>query len=219
MSGDKQIQRPGTSKRAEITNASQGIEIVRTGKPIVGSPKTGYVYLLVDCSVSMRGEKILQAKSGALNFAKNALGKGYVTGLIQFDSSPKLLCEPDTNLSVLDSALTRIAIGDLTHMAKAINLANSLLKNISSIRVIVIVTDGVPNEDGDPELTFKAASIAKKNGIDIIAIGTDDADHEFLKRIASRTDLAVKTTNVQLGKTIGDSVIMLPSGNKEINKA
>jgi len=177
------------------------------------------VYLLVDCSISMRGDKVLQAKSGALDFAKKAFGKGYVTGLIQFDSMPRLLCEPDANLSVLDNALTRITIGDLTHMAKAINLANSLLKNISSTRVIVIVTDGVPNEDGDPELTLKAASIAKKNGIDIIAIGTDDADHEFLKRIASRTDLAVKTTNVQLGKTIGDSFIMLPSGNKGINKA
>lgn len=219
MSGDKQMQKPDTSKRTEITNASQGIEIVRTGKPIVGASKTGYVYLLVDCSISMRGDKILQAKSGALDFAKKALGKGYVTGLIQFDSTPRLLCEPDANLSVLDNALTRITIGDLTHMAKAINLANSLLKNISSTRVIVIVTDGVPNEDGDPELTVKAASIAKKNGIDIIAIGTDDADHEFLKRIASRTDLAVRTTNVQLGKTIGDSVIMLPSGNKGINKA
>jgi len=219
MSGDKQMQKPDTSKRTEITNASQGIEIMRTGKPIVGAPKTGYVYLLVDCSISMRGDKVLQAKSGALDFAKKAFGKGYVTGLIQFDSMPRLLCEPDANLSVLDNALTRITIGDLTHMAKAINLANSLLKNISSTRVIVIVTDGVPNEDGDPELTLKAASIAKKNGIDIIAIGTDDADHEFLKRIASRTDLAVKTTNVQLGKTIGDSFIMLPSGNKGINKA
>jgi len=219
MSGDKQIQKPDTSKRTEISTSTQGIEIQRTGKPIIGSTKTGYVYLLVDCSTSMRGNKIAQAKNGALSFAKNALGKGYITGLIQFDSSPKLLCEPDTNLSVLDSALTRITIGDLTHMAKAINLANSLLKNISSTRVIVIVTDGVPNEDGDPESTLKAASIAKKNGIDIIAIGTDDADHEFLKRIASRTELAVKTTNVQLGKTIGKSVIMLPQGNKGITRA
>jgi Mg-chelatase subunit ChlD len=219
MSGDKQLRKPDTSKLSEITNASQGIEIVRTGKPIVGSPKTGYVYLLVDSSISMRGNKISQAKSGALNFAKNALGKGYVTGLIQFDSSPTLLCEPDTNLSVLDRALMRITIGDLTHMAKAITLANNLLKNISSTKVIVIITDGMPNEDGDPEITLKAASVAKNNGIDIIAIGTDDADHEFLKRIASRTDLAVKTTIVQLGKTIGDSVTMLPSGNKGINKA
>ena len=104
-------------------------------------------------------------------------------------------------------------------MAKAINSANSLLKNISSTRVIVIVTDGVPNEDGDPESTLKAASMAKKNGIDIIAIGTDDADYEFLKRIASRIDLAVKTTNVQLGKTIGESVIMLPQGNKGMTRA
>lgn len=219
MNSDKQIQKPDASKRTEVSTSTRGIEIQRRGQPIIGSSKTGYVYLLVDCSTSMRDNKIIQAKNGALGFAKNALGKGYITGLIQFDSSPKLLCEPDSNISVLERALTKIKIGDLTHMAKAINLASSLLKNISSNKVIVIVTDGMPNEEGDPTSTLDAATLAKKNGIEIIAIGTDDADKDFLKRIASRSDLAVKTTNVQLEKTIASSSTMLPPGHRGVTKS
>ena len=75
MSGDKQIQKPDMSKRTGITNVSQGIEIVRTGKPVAGSPKTGYVYLLVDCSVSMRGDKISQAKKRCAEFCQKCIGK------------------------------------------------------------------------------------------------------------------------------------------------
>jgi Mg-chelatase subunit ChlD len=219
MSNDRQIQRPSAAKQADLTTPAGGIEIQHRGKPVVGSAKAGYVYLLVDCSTSMRGSKIAQAKNGALSFARNASGKGYVTGLIQFDSSPMLLCEPDMNISVLERALEKITIGHLTHMAKAIDMANGLLRNISSTRVMVIVTDGMPNEEGDPEVTLKAASIARNSGVEIIAIGTDGADKDFLRRIASRSDLAVKTTNVQLEKTIGRSAAMLPPGNKGTTRA
>lgn len=66
-----------------------------------------------------------------------------------------------------------------------------------------IVTDVVPNEDSDPESTHKAAIVVKKRNR-IIAIGTDDTEHEFLKWITSHTALAVNTTNVQLEKVLGD---------------
>lgn len=213
MSNDKAIQKSGGPGQRSMSVSDGGIEIIRRGKPVAGSTQTGHVYLLVDCSVSMRGSKITQAKSGALNFAKSALEKGYDTGLIQFDSSARLLCEPNEDISVLEKALEKINIGDVTHMAKAVDKAYKLLKDMSGKRVIVVVTDGMPNGEGDPRATLKTADIAKNDGIDIIAIGTDDANKEFLKRIASRSDLAVKTANIQLGKTIGDAALLLPPGN------
>jgi Mg-chelatase subunit ChlD len=218
MSNDKQIQKPNTSKRTEISTSAKGIEIERKGKPIVGSTKTGYVYLLVDCSISMRGNKITQAKNGALSFAKNALAKGYITGLIQFDSDARLLCEPGEDISILARAVEKINIGDLTHMAKAIDKAYNHLKDMTGAKVIVVVTDGVPNGEGDPETTLRTAKMAKTNGIDIIVIGTDDADREFLRQLASRSDLSVKTANIQLEKTIGEAAIMLPPVNKRDQK-
>jgi Mg-chelatase subunit ChlD len=166
----------------------------------------------------MEGNKLDQAKRGALKFAKDALGKGYFTGLIQFDSSAKLVCEPYKDISVLENALMKLNVGDTTHMAKAVNLAHGLLKDMPGYRVMVIVTDGMPNGPGDPESTLKAAENSKRSGIDIIAIGTDDADQEFLKRLASRSELGVKVPSKNLEKTITDSARLLPSANKKITQ-
>jgi Mg-chelatase subunit ChlD len=218
MFGRKSIHKANHSKDAHIVVSEKGIEITHKGEPIAGSATTGYVYLIVDRSASIEGSKLNQAKKGALNFAKDALGKGYFTGLIQFDSSAKLVCEPYKDISVLEKALMKLEVGDTTHMAKAINLAHSLPKDMSGYRVMVIVTDGMPNGPGDPESSLKAADSAKRNRIDIIAIGTDDADQEFLKRLASRSELGVKVPSKNLEKTIADSVKMLPSGNKKITK-
>jgi molecular chaperone DnaK len=213
MNNDKAIQKTGGLGQRDVSVSNGGIEIVRKGKPVAGSTQTGHVYLLVDCSVSMRNNKIKQAKSGALKFARAALSKGYDTGLIQFDSTAKLLCEPNEDISVLEKAIEDISIGDRTHMAKAIDKAYSYLKDMSGARVIVLVTDGMPNGEGDPKTTLKTAEMAKKNGIDIIAIGTDGSNKEFLGQIASRSDLAVKTVNIHLEKTIGEAALLLPSGH------
>ena len=219
MQNRKDIQKVTSSKDTHVSVSQKGIEIRHEGKPVISSSSlTGYVYLLVDCSASMEGDKLKQAKKGTLNFAKDALSKGYFTGLIRFDSHAKLVCEPYKDISNLEKRLVGLEIGDTTHMAKAINLAHELLKEMQGTRVIVVVTDGMPNGFGDPIASLNAGQNAKKNGIDIIAIGTDDADQEFLKRLASRAELGIKVPSKQLGKTITSSAKMLLPGDKRIAK-
>jgi len=212
------IQKREDKKNTRMSITKNSIEIKHEGKPVSGTAMTGYVYLLVDRSASMAGDKLNQAKKGALKFARGALEKGYFTGLIQFDSSPRLLCEPYKDMAVIEKAVARMDVGDTTHMAKGLDLATRLLKSVAGTRVIVIVTDGMPNGIGDPITSLKAGEEAKRNGIDIIAIGTDDADKEFLKRLASRTDLGVKVESKNLEKTITDTAKMLPTGNKGVIK-
>ena len=218
MGKGKDLKKVSGSEDTHITISQKSIEISHKGEPISGTATTGYVYLLVDRSASMEGNKLKQAKKGALNFAKDALAKGYFTGLIQFDSSAKLVCEPYKDISILEKALSKLEVGDTTHIAKAINLAHSLLKGLSGNLVMVIVTDGMPNGPGDPLSSLKAGEDAKRSGIDIIAIGTDDADEEFLKHLASRSQLGVKVESRHLEKTITDATKLLPSGDKRISK-
>ncbi len=183
------------------------------------APVTGYVYLLVDRSASMKkGNKIKQAQKGALKFAKNALEQGYYTGMIQFDDLPTLVCEPEKNLANLEKAISTLTTGKKTHMAKAIRLAQSLLKNQKGMRVMVIVTDGLPNGEGDPQASIKAAEDARKDGIYIIAIGTDDANSEFLKHLATRFDLGVNIPRNQLASAIIDSSRLLPPPQNKLQK-
>jgi len=196
-----------------VVVSDQGIEIRRRGTPV--GPKAGgedCVYLLVECSASMAGEKLEQARRGSLAFARDALDKGYATGLIQFHQAATLLCQPQREGATLDRCLSNLTTGGLTNMAEAIALGHRQLRQRSGSRAMVVVTDGVANGPGDPRASLRAADAAKNDGIDIIAIGTDDADQEFLKRIASRVELGVKVSRKQLEETIASSARLLPSG-------
>jgi uncharacterized protein YegL len=77
---------------------------------------------------------------------------------------------------------------------------------------MVIVTDGMPD---NAQATLEEAQEAKNNRIDIITIGTDDANEEFLKKLASRTELNVMVASDQLEQGIASTVKMLPLYGKE----
>jgi Mg-chelatase subunit ChlD len=189
-----------------------GIELKYDSQPLNEVYEaSGYVYLVVDCSGSMAGDKLIQAKKGALNFAKDALARGYSTGLIQFHSSSKVICELANDVRALENKLNNIELGDTTHMADAIRLAYKELKGMRGNLSIVIVTDGIPNGPGDPQSTLAAGKIAKNDGIDIITIGTDDADYAFLKQLASRSELSTKVSRDSLAKAIASASKLLPA--------
>ena len=204
------------SKDKHISISQGGVTIRHMGKPIKSTTTGagGYVYLLVDCSGSMAGDKIRQARRGALAFAKDALASGYSVGLIGFDSSATHLCELTRTIQLLDQCLEHLEVGDQTHMAQAINLSYEKLSGKEGSKAIVIVTDGMPNGYGDPETTIRAGEIAKKAGVDIIIIGTDDADQDFLKKLASRSELGMKVIRQQLEQAITSSARLLPGGDR-----
>jgi len=211
----KGIEIVRSSRDKRITISRGGIEIQREGKPISFEvPTIGFVYMVVDCSTSMEGDKLGQAKNGAINFAKDALEKGYLTGLIQFKSFATHLCEPTKEISILERCLKQMGAGGGTNMAEAIQIAHQRLGRKKELRVMVIVTDGAPDSK---EKALDEAQRAKKEGIEIITIGTDDADRNFLKKIASRANLGVKVTREQFKKGVTSAAKMLPqlgSGKK-----
>ena len=216
----KHIQITPNSKKEQVSITNTGIEIRHEGKGTKGSTNVpGYVYLVIDCSSSMEGNKLQQAKSGASNFARDALTKNYLTGLIKFDSHATLVFEPCKDILFIESRINTLDLGTTTNMEEAIYLSCDLLKGLSGPKSIVIVTDGMPNSPGDPQSTLKASEIAKSQQIDIIAIGTDDADPAFLKEIATRSELGMKVSSEKLEQIITSSVKLLP-GNRlpEIKK-
>jgi len=192
----------------KVSLTKDGIRIQREKRPVRGELiKVGFVYLVIDCSGSMEGQKLEQAKRGALSFAKDASTKEYSTGLIQFESIATHLCEPQRDVEILRQRLERIEASGTTNMADAIQLATKKLKNKAGFRVMVIVTDGMPD---DEQKALEAAKQAKSKGIDIITLGTDDADEEFLEKLASRDELNIMVSRDQLEQGIASTVKMLP---------
>jgi molecular chaperone DnaK len=193
--------------KGDVVITGKGIKGTYTGSPTEFTAMS-FVYLVVDCSSSMGGSNIIQAKTGAMEFAKEAVKKGYSIGLISFDSEAQLLSAPRRQLSEIQEHVNALRAEGSTNMSDAIDLAATRL-GTTGVRVMVLVTDGEPDSVSAAE---KAASRAKAKGIDIIAVGTDEADYDFLKRIASRKNLATMVGHEQLKKGIADTAGMLPSG-------
>ena len=193
-----------------ITISQRGVTIRHEGKPLT-SEVIGSVYLLIDCSSSMsEKEKLNQAKNGAIKFTREARTKGYLIGLIQFDSSVTHLCEPQKKISVLHQYLRSMQASGSTNMTDAILLVTQRLVGKKGFRVMVIATDGYPDNQ---TTTLEAASKAKEERIDIIAIGTDNANQDFLKQIASRSELAVKVSTVHFEQAITSAAKLLLAQN------
>lgn len=162
----------------------------------------GYVYLVIDCSGSMDGEKLNSVKRGAASFALDAKIKSYFVGLIKFHSEAIHLAEPQGDLSEIYHQLELMNTDGSTNMTDAILMAMEKLKTKNGARIMIIATDGVPD---NKESAIKAAKSAKKKGIEIIAIGTDDANADFLKEIASADSLGIKVSSHQLGQALAST--------------
>lgn len=178
------------------------------------APVPSRAFLLIDCSSSMSGAKIIEATEGALGFAADALKKHYSIGLISFASQAQILCDVEDDLDTITLKANRLTASGSTNMTDAIAMAVAELRNLDGVRAIVIVTDGMPDNQ---ETALEAARHAKEIGIDIIAIGTDDADRAFLQRLASRSDLALKVPRVELQSGVAGAAKLLPApGNTRV---
>ena len=169
--------------------------------------RKGMVYLVVDCSGSMAGYKMSQVKQGIMEFARDAIKKEYSVGLIKFDTSSTHLCEPQCAIGDLTAYLDKLDAHGSTNMGSAITMAQGHLSDTRYARAMVIATDGRPDK---AQFALQAGQSAKNDGIDIITIGTDDADLGFLRKLASSEELGNKVSNEQFGKAIGSAHLLLP---------
>ena len=201
------------STKREVIDSFRQKEWVRkledvSGKSIEVRKFCGTVYLIIDCSGSMAdGDKMDQAKRGAICFADQAQNKGYSVGLIQFASCAEHVLEPQTKLRNFNTNIEKLTINGSTNMAAAIRMAINELVDRTAEKVMCIVTDGMPDNE---QAALDAANDAKKEKIDIMTIGTDDADKDFLEKLATRNGLSLKVSRNQLKNGIASMANMLP---------
>jgi Mg-chelatase subunit ChlD len=163
------------------------------------------VYLLVDCSTSMEGPSLQQAKNGAIKFATDARTRGYRVGLIRFADKANALMNPDTGFTQAIQNL--IAYGN-TNLTAAIELATEhLVREATGERIICVVTDGMPDNQ---RTALKAAKRATQNDIEIMVIGTSEADRKFLSKLATRAGLYNYVEKESLEKGVTDMARLLP---------
>jgi len=184
-----------------LTLNHDGRLALRSGgvETVLESCRTRNVLLLVDTSGSMSGDKIEQAKRGAAGFALSAQEKGYATGLAVFADRAAMITDPTDAASLIRNihGLRTGFVGGSTYLANGLVLANKF----PDLSAVVIITDGAAN---DPRQALAAVQPLKARGIEILCIGTDDADQDFLAQLATRSDLAQHVTQDQMASAIAD---------------
>jgi len=151
------------------------------------------IALVIDCSGSMSGSKLHDAKEAALRFV-DSIGPNAHLGLISFGAPDAHIRSPLTqDFGSLRQAIERLSADGGTPMSEAIALAREKMfvnvnktaacSTLQNTNIIVLLTDGMPN---NREATRSQADITKQKGIRIIAIGVGDGvDSEYLKQVAS----------------------------------
>ncbi len=199
-------QRSGIVRKNQKKDWVKKLEKI-SGKPLKIHKINGLVYLVIDCSSSMAGEdKINQAREGAIGFALEAQKKGYSVGLIQFSSYAEHISTPQHDIINFKNKVKRIVAQGSTNMSAGLQMAVDNFDGKIGEKVICVVTDGMPDNKKE---TINVAKKAKAKGIDIITIGTDDADKNFLEQLATRKDLSLKVSQSDLQMGIISAANML----------
>jgi Mg-chelatase subunit ChlD len=209
MEPKKGIELVNTGKSSEVSITIGNTTLKHAGVPagVRFEQEAAFVYLAIDTSNSMAGLKLEQAKKGCIAFSKDAFSKGYQVGLIGFGYNAKHICAPTSDSKELERHIKNMQADGSTNMAEAIKMAHYHLDKKDKTRVIVIATDGRPDSKRN---ALKEAEKAKADGIDIITIGTDDAEQDFLKKLATRAELSSKVTKEVFSQAISDASLLLP---------
>ena len=163
------------------------------------------VLLLIDTSGSMTGDKILQAKNGAIDFSRSAAQRGYAVGLAVFADRAAMVCDPTVQSATFETKIAAVQVGIVggsTNLASGLDLAGKF----KELTAVVVVTDGQPNSCED---ALRSAAVLKQRGIEILCIGTDDADKAFLDKLATRKELALHVVADNIRTSFGQATRLL----------
>ena len=149
------------------------------------------VSLAVDCSSSMSGEKLAQAKDSAIALSQQ-LSPNDTISIVSFESQAKveLASTKASNFEIIQAAIRKISLGGGTNMHRGLELSyKEALKNsgcTGTISRILLLTDGQPTEGKTNDNDF--VRLAQKIRADEITITTlgigDDYNDGLLTKIA-----------------------------------
>ena len=197
-------------RNAPLQRAPAPTELARSmfGALLKRPQLRGTVYLLLDHSTSMSDEgKMEGLVRGSVRLFVEAQKREYVVGAIGFASHAHLLSRPSRDVIGFGSRLATLEPVGRTAMAQALQLATRQLGRRRGDKIILLITDGMPDSR---EAALDAARLARAQGITIIAIGIGRADEAFLASLTPKPELAAKVELGQLEETMGNAAKVLP---------
>jgi Ca-activated chloride channel family protein len=153
------------------------------------------VYLVVDTSGSMEGEKLEQAQAALRSFLDQIKGDTERVGLIEFATYvyPTVdLGEMGANRVALEMAVDRMEAGGDTALLDGVSEAYERLQDLGDserINAVVVMTDGMEN-NSSTSLRGLVSDLEQNYPVQVVVFSIaygDDADMDTLRRIAEPT--------------------------------
>lgn len=195
--------RPAGESRLAVTyryNANGIVEVeamdLRSGQTLAHRLAAGHITLedlarnripmqmalVMDCSGSMYGQSIDDAKVAARSFVERSLQPGRQLAIVAFPGG--VLAPPTSDLRRLTGAIDDLTPIGSTPMADGLRQARDLLRPRAGVqRVFVVMTDGHPD---DPDAVTAEIHRIRSTGGRVVAIGVGpQVQQEFLQGLAS----------------------------------
>lgn len=151
------------------------------------------IVLVLDTSGSMTGTPMAETKKASVNFIETILKQDASIGIVTYDSSATCASDFSVNEQTLKSAVSSISDGGTTNMDAGLSTARSMLQNSNAKKkIIVLMSDGIPNEGRVDDSLIAFADEIKNDDILIYTLGffenlRDDrsAAQQLMEQIAS----------------------------------
>lgn len=150
------------------------------------------VVLCLDMSGSMAGDKLQQTKEASIKFINTVLQEDASIAIVTYDGSARVLSDFSVNAEDLISKVNEISDGGSTNIEDGLVKSYNLL-NYSNAKkqIIVLMSDGEPNEGKVGEELISYADSIKNEGVYIYTLGFfggysgQSAAQTLMERIAS----------------------------------
>jgi pSer/pThr/pTyr-binding forkhead associated (FHA) protein/uncharacterized protein YegL len=182
-------------------------EIFFPSTPANSSAASQRVAMVIDTSGSMRDDnKLEEVKRAAIAFVQrqgmNSTNSATGVALVEFSTNASTVQPLTRDVNALTGTINELDANGGTNIGAAVieggrALAADDARNVPSS--LLLFTDGRPDVSGESEAQGRrraigAAQQVRDAGVKIIAIGTEDADANFLAELTGSRDLVFSTT-------------------------
>ncbi len=130
------------------------------------------VVLVLDVSGSMDGEPLDETVEAAHGFVDTVLDNQAMIGLVTYSDYASLEVDFTRRQAILDNAIDDIYSQDMTNTEDGLRMAADMLRESDAEKkIIVLMTDGLPNEGLEGDALIRYAEELREEGIYIYTLG------------------------------------------------
>lgn len=139
---------------------------------VFGGSSERDIVLVLDVSGSMNGTPLDETKEASQKFINTVLRQDASIGIVAYDNQANMVSNFNMNESYLTNVVSELNAGGGTNIEAGLSTANDMLKSSKAKKkIIVLMSDGEPNDGKIGDELIEYANSIKDEGIYIYTLG------------------------------------------------